>query len=97
MKEVTVMANIKSALKRARLATERNLKNSAAKSALKTAMKRFEAAVVNAGADTVANAYKTLIKKLDKAVGKGLLHKNAAARRKSKFTKQYNEFNDKVS
>ena len=65
------MPNIKSAKKRVSLSRAANEKNKMAKSALKTTIKKFDAAV-------------------DKAVNKGILHKNNAARKKSSMTLKIN-------
>jgi len=82
------MANIKSSAKRAEIGKVREARNKANKTYLKTTLKRFDAAVVGgdrAGAD---DAYQTAVKTVDKAVSKGLLHKNNAARKKSNLTKR---------
>ncbi|HEU4964949.1 MAG TPA: 30S ribosomal protein S20 [Bacilli bacterium] len=83
------MPNIKSAIKRVKTTNTRTLRNAAAKSALRTAVKKYEVAV----AANDANApvlLKEACRKLDKAVTKGLLHKNTAARKKSRLTKKLN-------
>lgn len=84
------MANIKSAIKRAQLAKERTLRNAAAKSNLRTTLKRFEESLASANVESAGKALQSAITKLDKAVNKGLLHKNAAARKKSRLTKKFN-------
>ena len=76
------MPNIKSAKKRVLVSKVRQERNKAAKSQLKTVMKNARAE----GAD--ANARLTAVKKLDKAAGKGLIHKNKAARLKSRLAKK---------
>ena len=82
------MPNIKSAKKRVLVAEVRNARNKAEKSALKTAMKKFEAAAAE-GNRTEA-AYRVAVKAVDKAVAKGILHKNNAAHKKSAMTLQMN-------
>ncbi|MFD0871498.1 30S ribosomal protein S20 [Chlamydia abortus] len=85
------MPNIKSAIKRVKTNEKRRLQNASQKSALRTAVKAFEQA---ANSNNVENAQQTLkvaIKKLDKAVTKGLIHKNAANRKKSRLAKKFNE------
>lgn len=63
------------------------------KSALKTDMKKYEAAVA-AGDKAAAEAtYKQAVKKIDQAVAHGILHKNNAARKKSRFTSMLNRMN----
>ena len=83
-KEVESMPNIKSSKKdviSSKIAYE---KNKADKSELKTNLKKFDAAVVSGDKAAADAAYKTAVKAVDQAVNKGLLHKNNAARKKSK-------------
>lgn len=85
------MPNIKSSKKdviSSKIAYEKNKAN---KSALKTALKKFDAALV-AGDKTAAQAaYQAAVKAVDQAVNKGLLHKNNAARKKSSMTLKLNK------
>lgn len=78
------MANIKSAKKRVLIAKQRTEANKAAKTKLRTVLKRARAE----GAD--AAAVKTAVVSVDKAAGKGLIHKNKAARLKSQLAKKAN-------
>lgn len=80
------MANIKSAKKRVRIIEAKTLRNKATKSALKTSIKKAN----NADEANKAEAVKAAIKKVDQACAKGILHKNAAARKKSQLAKQLN-------
>ena len=73
------MPNIKSAKKRVLVAEVRNARNRAEKSALKTAIKRFEAAAAEGNRTEADGAFKVAVKKVDQAVAKGVLHKNNAA------------------
>ena len=85
------MPNIKSSKKdviSSKIAYE---KNKADKSALKTAVKKFEATVVAGDKAAAEVAYKAAIKAVDQAVIKGLLHKNNAARKKSSMTLKMNK------
>jgi len=84
------MANIKSSAKRALLIEKATAKNKAAKSLMKTNIKKFDAAA--SGGDRVAaeKAYRTAVKTVDRAATKGLIHKNKAARRKSALTRKLN-------
>ena len=85
------MPNIKSSKKdviSSRIACE---KNKAEKSALKTAIKKFEAALVGGDRAVAEETYKQAVKKIDKAALKGLMHKNTAARKKSSMTLQLNK------
>ena len=85
------MANIKSSKKdviSSKIAYEKNKAN---KTALKTVLKKFDAAL-EAGDKTAAQeAYNNAIVAVDKATGKGLLHKNTAARKKSSMTLRLNK------
>ena len=84
------MPNIKSAIKRVKQTKVKNAKNAAQKSALRTAIKSFEVAVQNNNVELAKTTLLNATKKIDKAVTKGLLHKNAAARQKSRLTKKFN-------
>ena len=84
------MPNIKSSAKRDQLAKARNAKNKAAKSALKTAVKKFDAAVAEGNKDAAVSTYKVAVKAVDKAAGKNLIHKNNAANKKSKMAHKLN-------
>ena len=85
------MPNIKSAKKRVLIAAERNARNKAAKSDLKTAVKKFEAAAAEGNRTEAEGAYKVAVKKVDQAVSKGILHKNNAAHKKSALTLKLNK------
>ncbi len=84
------MPNIKSAKKRVELSSVYAARNQAAKSELKTSIKKFDAAV-EAGGEAAASAYKAAVKNVDRAVSKGILHKNTAARKKSALTVKLNQ------
>ncbi len=84
------MPNIKSAIKRNELAKVRNARNKAAKSELKTNLKKFEAAVAEGNREAAATTYKVAVKAVDHAVTKGLLHKNNAAHKKSGMAQKMN-------
>ena len=84
------MPNIKSAKKRVLLAEARNARNKANKSALKTAMKKFEAAAAEGNRTEAEGAYKAAVKMVDQSVKKGVLHKNNAAHKKSAMTLKLN-------
>jgi small subunit ribosomal protein S20 len=79
--EVSV-ANIKSQIKRNSQNEKRRLRNRAVRSELRTREKAAEAAV---GSENEAEALRLAIKRIDKAAAKGVVHKNAAARRKSRL------------
>jgi len=85
--EVNPLANSKQAIKRIRQNEAVSAQNVTQKSAMRTAMKKAETAIANN--DENANALlKDAIQKLDKAANKGLIHKNTAARQKSRLTKK---------
>ena len=84
------MPNIKSAKKRVLVRKSRNARNTATKSDLKTAIKKFEAAAAEGNRTDADGAYKVAVKKVDQAVAKGVLHKNAAAHKKSAMTLKLN-------
>ncbi|MDO4679726.1 MAG: 30S ribosomal protein S20 [Aerococcus sp.] len=83
------MPTIKSAIKRDRKAKKANAQNSSYKSAMRTAIKRFDQAV-EAGADNTNDLFKNATKLVDKAVSKNLIHQNKAAREKSRMAKKLN-------
>ena len=76
------MPNIKSAKKRVLVSATKQARNKSNNSALKTAIKKANAAI-EANADDKEAQVKFAVKKIDQAVAKGLLHKNNAARKKS--------------
>ncbi|MBS7360388.1 MAG: 30S ribosomal protein S20 [Oscillospiraceae bacterium] len=86
------MPNIKSAKKRVLVNATKAANNKAANSALKTAIKKANAAIENNDANK-AEAVKVAVKKLDQAAAKGLLHKNNAAHKKSQLVTKLNKAN----
>ena len=89
------MANIKSSAKRVLITQKANAKNKAAKSLMKTNIKKFDAAANEGNQDTAGQAYKDAVKTVDRAATKGLIHKNKAARKKSALTKKLNAMENK--
>ena len=85
------MPNIKSSKKDVLASKIAYEKNKAEKTALKTAVKKFEAALVENDRAAAEAAYKAAVKKVDQAVNSGILHKNTAARKKSSLTLQLNK------
>ena len=83
------MPNIKSAKKRVLVNATKLARNMSANSALKTALKKANAAI-EANAEDKDVAVKLAVKKIDQAVAKGLLHKNNAARKKSALVSKLN-------
>lgn len=84
------MPNIKSAIKRVEVARLRTMKNMARRSALKTAVKKFKESVGGPSPEATQNAFVKAVSTIDKAASKGLIHKNAAARKKSKLARLLN-------
>ena len=65
-------------------------RNKADRSALKTSIKKFEAAAAESNRENAEVAYKAAVKSVDRAVSKGLIHKNNAAHKKSKMAAKLN-------
>ena len=84
------MAENKSAAKRAAQARRRALRNQAIRSRTKTAIRRFREALQQGDEGLIAEKLRQAVRIIDKAVTKGVLHKNAAARRKSRLYKLFN-------
>ena len=84
------MPNIKANKKHVILSRIANEKNKMAKSALKTTLKKFDAAVATGNKEEATAAYTAAVVAVDKAVNKGILHKNNAARKKSSMTLKIN-------
>ena len=89
--EVFGLPNIKSAKKRVLVNQTKAMQNKAMKSALKTDIKKFDVAVAEGNRSEADVAYKVAVKAVDKAVVKGLLHKNNAAHKKSAMAAKLNE------
>jgi small subunit ribosomal protein S20 len=84
------VANIKSQKKRILTNEKARLRNNAVKSELKTAIRAVNTAVSSADKEAATTALVSASRKLDKAVSKGVLHKNNAANRKSAISKKVN-------
>ncbi len=84
------MANIKSQMKRNLTNEKHRLANASFKSSLKTAIKDVESAATGANKETAVKALNVAFTKLDKAVSKGIHHKNYAARQKSRLSRLVN-------
>ena len=84
------MANIKSQIKRNRQNEKRRMRNKSVKSALKTAVRKFHEATASGDLENMTVLMRDASRKLDKAVSKGVIHKNQAANRKSSIAKQLN-------
>ncbi len=84
------MANIKSAKKRIRVIAAKTMQNKMVKTQLKTAIKKYTAALEAGDTETAQATYKAAVKKIDQAAAYGIIHKNEAAHKKSQFTKKLN-------
>ena len=89
------MANIKSAKKRVLTAQRNTERNTAFKTSIKTAIKKVLAAAASDDKSQVNELLSKVYQLCDKAVGKGILHKNTAARKKSRLTKAVNKLTTK--
>ncbi|MCL6472036.1 MAG: 30S ribosomal protein S20 [Firmicutes bacterium] len=85
------MANIKSQIKRIKVAERQRIRNKSVRSALKTYITKFNNAVAAGDRDAAKSALDIAIKKLDKAAEKGIIHKNNAANKKSSLMKKFNK------
>ena len=87
------MPNIKSAKKRVLVTEKKTEENKAIKSALKTQIKKFLAAVNAGEKEQAAALYPVTVSAIDSAVSKGILHKNNAANKKAKLAKKFAALN----
>ncbi|MBW3547902.1 MAG: 30S ribosomal protein S20 [Actinobacteria bacterium] len=87
------MANIKSQIKRNLQNEKRRLRNKAVRSELRTRTRRAVAAA-EAGAPQSDDELRLAIKRIDKAAAKGVIHKNTAARRKSRLMRRVSGASD---
>lgn len=79
------MANIKSAIKRARVADQKNLRNRMKRSSMRTQVKRFETALAEGNVELANSLYSQTVSAVDKAASRGVIHKSAANRKKSRM------------
>ena len=82
------MANSAGSRKRARQAVKRNKHNSQIRAKVRTFVKKVAYAIEASNKEEVQSGFAAMQKNLDQAVSKGLIHKNQAARKKSRFTAQ---------
>ena len=82
------MPNIKSAIKRVKVNQTKRLRNQMNKTRLKTALRKFDQAVA---ADPKAATLSVVTGAVDKAAAKGVIHRNAANRKKSRLAKRLNK------
>ena len=84
------MANKGSAAKRHRQSEKRRLRNRMTKSRVKTEILKFQTSVEEKNKESAQDQLQVIIKLIDTATGKGIYHKNNAARKKSRLTKALN-------
>jgi small subunit ribosomal protein S20 len=82
------VANIKSQIKRNKQSARRHERNKAVKTGIKTAVRKFREAADSGDKDTAVTLGRDAARKLDKAVSKGVIHRNQAANRKSAIAKK---------
>jgi small subunit ribosomal protein S20 len=85
------VANIKSQIKRNKQNEKAHQRNKAVKSELRTQVRKFREAVESGNVEVATSALQVASRKLDKAVSKGVIHKNQAANRKSAIAKKLSE------
>ncbi len=83
------MANIRSAAKRARQNIKREMHNRRVKSMLKTSIRRFEESLRSGDHEDAKTRLHAAVRQIDKAAAKGILHRNNAARKKSRLSRLY--------
>ncbi len=84
------MANTKSALKRIRIIKKRTLRNKMIRSNMKTMIKKFEKALETGDIDGAKALFPQVVKRIDMAVSKGVIHRNTANRKKSRLAIRLN-------
>ena len=85
------MPNIKSAKKRVKVIETKTMRNKIEKTILKTAIKKYDAALAGGDKANAEEAFRAVCKKLDKAAAHGIISKNKAARKKSRFQLKLNK------
>ena len=84
------MANHKSAIKKFRQDEVRRMRNKAYKTRVKTAVKKVDAALQEKNREAAEEAFQEAVSVLDRVASKGVIHKNKAARKKSRLAKKIN-------
>jgi small subunit ribosomal protein S20 len=88
---LNTLPNIKSAAKRARQNITRENRNRRIKSMLKTSIRRFEESLQSGDVEEARVKMNTAVRQIDKAAAKGVVHKNNAARKKSRLNRMLNK------
>jgi small subunit ribosomal protein S20 len=84
------LANNKSAKKRIRIAEQRRIRNRPFRTAARTYVKKAELAIRSGDEEVASTAVGDAVSMLDRVAGKGIIHPNNAARRKSRLMTKYN-------
>lgn len=90
------MPNIKSAKKRVLVTEKKNLENRMVKSAIKTAIRKYNDAIASGNIEEAEKLLPETVSVIDSAVSKGILHKNNAANKKSALAKNLNAIKAKA-
>jgi small subunit ribosomal protein S20 len=85
------LPNIKSAEKRVRQNVKRELRNRRTKSMLKTSIRRFEESLQSGNMDEAKVTLSAAVRQIDRAATRGVVHKNTAARKKSRLSRIFNQ------
>ena len=85
------MANTKSAKKRILITAKKTIRNKIIKSRTKTAVKKAALAMSEGNPDNAKEAFSFAVSSIDRAASKGVIHKNTAARKKSRLAKSLNK------
>ena len=85
------MPNIKSAKKRVLVTETKTLQNKSFRSAMKTSIKKYQAALAEGNKELASKTYLDAVSMIDRAVNKGILHKNTAGRKKSALVNSLNK------
>lgn len=85
------MANIKSSIKRIRIAKVKTLRNRMVKSTVKTFVRKFEDSIASGNMEEAKKLYPRVSHVIDKAAAKGVMHRNTAARKKSRLAIKLNK------
>jgi small subunit ribosomal protein S20 len=91
MREGTSVANNKSAEKRIKVTERRRVRNQIYRSATRTIVRKAERAIETGTGEMTTTSLAAALAQLDKAAGKGIIHRNAAARKKSRLMARFNK------
>jgi len=86
------LANLKSSKKRVKVNRTKNLQNNIVRTSVRTAIKKFERALLDGNIEEAEKNLINAVSKLDKAATRGVIHKNTAARKKSSLYRKFNNY-----